>query len=197
MDLKDDIDSFFNELKLKHGLVDGEVPPADAPLEEAREAMEENRGAPPAPAIPEADAIEPEVHYPGSSQTLRSTAEKVAQLAEEEPDPVWDEKPRTYAIQGKSTDLFPISALAQALRRKAVTMRKWETKGYLPEARYRSPGEGKKQDRLYTRAQVEGLVKIAKAEGLMDPKKKLRIDQTRFPERAHRLFEALEQRSTT
>lgn len=198
MDLKDDIESFFGELKTKHGIDPGAVPPADAPLEEAREAMEEHRDTPEEPAIPSLDAVaEEDFRYPGSKQTRRSIAADAEDEKDEEPDPVWDDRPRTYAIQGKKTDLFPISALAQALRRKAVTMRKWETKGYLPEARYRSPGEGKKQDRLYTRAQIEGLVAIAKAEGLMDPKKKLRIDQTRFPDRAHRLFEALEQRSTT
>lgn len=198
MELREDIESFFGDLKVKHGLVEEDAtppPPPTAPLDEAREAMEEHRDTPEAPAIPEADEVsEDDPRYPGSKQLRRSIAEAPVEVEEDE-DPIWDDRPRVYAVRGKDTELFPISALARALRREPVTMRKWETKGYLPSARYRSPGEGKKQDRLYTRAQIEGLIAIAKAEGLMNPKKKLRIDQTDFPDRAHRLFEALEQRS--
>lgn len=196
MDLREDVESFFGELKTKYGVDPDAVPPPSAPLEEAREAMEENRDTPPSPAIPVAEEVaDDDPRYPGSSQRRRSIA-AAEQEPEEDEDPIWDDRPRVYSIRGQDTELFPISALAVALRRKAVTMRKWETNGYLPAARYRSPGEGKKQDRLYTRAQIEGLVAIAKDEGLMNPEKKHRIDQTRFADRAHRLFEALE-RSTT
>lgn len=192
MDIKQDIDSFFSDLKREFGLDDDDAPPT--PLEEATAAAERNEEGPPAPPITEVDEVEEEETYPGSRHLKKSVTESSEESDED--DPIWDDSPRTYAVKGKETKFYTISALATALRRKTVTMRKWEKKGYLPEARFRSPGAGKKQDRLYTRPQIEGLVAIAKEEGLMQPQKKMRIDQTKFPERAHRLFEALEQRST-
>jgi hypothetical protein len=186
-DVLNDIESFFSELKRTHGI---EVDAEEAtPAEEARTALEHHADTPPAPAITE---VEVEETYPGSRHPRRPAPEDVS----DEPEPIWDDRPRVYTSRGRETAFFTISALATALHRKTVTIRKWETKGYLPPAQYRSPGEGKKQDRLYTRDQITGLVKIAQEEGLMDPQKKMRIDQTRFPERAHRLFEALTNRST-
>lgn len=202
-DLREDIDSFFGELKEKFGLAGEEPTPTDdekvassagtlrltpTPPEERPEA------APPAPAVPDPAATavdsEEDLLYPGSKNVRRGLKEQ-EQAPEPEADPVWDERPRVYTVKGAEKEFFTISALAHALRREPVSMRKWEEKGYLPSARYRAPGKGKKRDRLYTRAQIEGLVKIAKAEGLMDPAKKKRIDQTGFPDKAHRLFDDL------
>lgn len=197
-DLRGDIDSFFDQLKKEHGLVeedDGELE-----LDEVPEPPDSTPPAPAAseppgsPAIPEAVEVEEEedATYPGSRHIRRGLTEEPVV---EEPEVVWDERPRVYRVQGRDREFFTISALAQALRRQPGTLRKWEEQGYLPRARYRAPGEGKSQARLYTRQQIQGLVVLATEEGLMQPKKKMRIDQTRFPERAQKLFAALEKRS--
>lgn len=198
-DLRGDIDSFFDQLKKEHGLAeedDGEleldeVPEPPDPTPPAPASSE----PPGSPAIPEAVEVEDDEGdtYPGSRHVRRGLTEEPP---EEEPEVVWDERPRVYRVRGKDREFFTISALAQALRRQAGTLRKWEEQGYLPRARYRAPGEGKSQARLYTRQQIQGLVVLATEEGLMQPKKKMRIDQTRFPERAQKLFAALEKRST-
>lgn len=99
--------------------------------------------------------------------------------------------PRRIMVDGVEVEFYPISAVAKALNREVVTVRKWERKGYLPAARFRT--RGKKQDRLYTRPQIEGLVLIAIDEGLMEPEKKKRINDTQFPQRAAALFEALDE----
>jgi hypothetical protein len=54
------------------------------------------------------------------------------------------------------TELFTISALAEALEKKIVTIRLWEKKGYIPGAPYRLRSKelnGKKVNgnRVYTR----------------------------------------------
>ena len=68
----------------------------------------------------------------------------------------WDENPIVRVFRGVETELFPISALAQALEKQIVTIRLWEKKGYLPGApiRLRSKSlNGKKVlgNRVYTR----------------------------------------------
>lgn len=96
---------------------------------------------------------------------------------------------RVMEVAGVEREFYSIGALARALNREVQTIRLWERRGYLPDAVYRAPG--RKKDRLYTRLQIVGLHALATEEGLMDPTKKKRIDQTRFPERAHKLFVAL------
>ena len=49
----------------------------------------------------------------------------------------WDANPIIKALQGKETEVFTISALAEALEKKVVTIRLWEKKGYIPIAPYR------------------------------------------------------------
>ena len=200
--LREDIDATFRELREKFGIdedEEGEPALTRTPSGELRltpPSPPEELDTPPEPPIPDPeppasteDAASVEVEeedytYPGSRHVRRSVLED----PEPEDEPVWDAHSRVYAVKGEEREFFTISALATALRRESVTMRKWEERGYLPRARYRAPGAGKKRDRLYTRAQIEGLVKIAKEEGLMNPQKKKRIDQTNFADRAFRLF---------
>lgn len=103
----------------------------------------------------------------------------------------WDAKP----VKGLDAELFTIGALATALNRKPVTIRKWETNGWLPKARYmlRKGSSIQGQRRLYTREQIEGLVRIAREEHVLDDPKSLRtsIETTRFPERAKALWKEL------
>jgi hypothetical protein len=109
---------------------------------------------------------------------------------EEEVENPWDTNPKVLILHGQEVEFFTIGALAQALDREVVTIRKWERLGYIPKATYRAGG--KRQDRLYTRAQIEGLVAIARDEGLFPRAKRLVIGDTRFTDRAIHLFHSLE-----
>ena len=186
----DEVSAFFRNLREQVG-IDFEDEGEDAPVERAREMADDT---PPEPPLPEPEEAEEAETYPGSKQALKRIEEdelddEIQKAARVIP---WDDLPvRTYTLQGKSTEFYTIGSLAKALRREVVTLRKWEQKGYLPPAPYRSPGEGTKKDRLYTRDHVEGLVKILSEEKLLNPRKKMRIDQTNFPAKAHRLFAKL------
>lgn len=132
------------------------------------------------------ESDEEEETYPGSNQSRRDPAENLEVPSKKSEDPLDSFKPRIMKLKGKDTEFFTIQALADALNRSTITIRKWESKGWLPTAQYRSPGE--KQDRLYTREQIEGLLQIAREEGLMNPQRKPRVDKTNFPQRARELF---------
>lgn len=72
----------------------------------------------------------------------------------------WDESPIIKLVKGVETELFTISALAQALEKEIVTIRLWEKKGYIPGAPYRLRSKslnGKKVsgNRVYTRELVQ------------------------------------------
>lgn len=49
----------------------------------------------------------------------------------------WDANPIMKVVKGVETELFTISALAEALEKKVVTIRLWEKKGFIPGAPYR------------------------------------------------------------
>jgi hypothetical protein len=73
---------------------------------------------------------------------------------------------KVYRIQGEDKEFFTIGELARALNRKAVTIRSWEQRGWLPKVKYRTPapageqipGKPSKGRRLYSRSQVEFLL---------------------------------------
>lgn len=77
-------------------------------------------------------------------------------------------KPITYKVNGIDTEFYTVGQVAKALNRSPVTIRKWERLGWIPIAAFRSPARQKvKSHRLYTRAQLEAMVRIAWEEGLM------------------------------
>lgn len=124
------------------------------------------------PTDPEGVDEQEEVqHYPGSKRLRRAVlADAPAPTTVQEDDEEfvgWDANPQVHFVNGEPKEFFTIGALAEALNRKPVTIRSWEAKGVFPKARFRTPGE--KGRRLYTRAQVEGVIKAAAEEGLMDP----------------------------
>lgn len=84
----------------------------------------------------------------------------------------WDENPIIKLVKGVETELFTISALAQALEKQVVTIRLWEKKGYLPAAPYRLRSKnlnGKKVNgnRVYTRALIEIAIEEFSRRGLL------------------------------
>lgn len=125
--------------------------------------------------------------YPGSRQLRRAVAQPAPVVSEE----AWDARPVVKNIRGQQVELFTIGQLGQALGgRAAVTMRLWERNGVIPTARMRlSPKNGVGGRRYYTRAQVEGMRRIAQEEGLLEPRARL---SPRFTERVVQLFRDLE-----
>ena len=86
-------------------------------------------------------------------------------------------KGKEYIISGERKVFFTIGNLAKALRRKPVTIRMWERRGWLPSPRYRTPpprgghhiGNSSKGRRLYSYEQVEFLISAIEIFGLHDP----------------------------
>jgi len=110
------------------------------------------------------DAEIEERFYPGSKRRIPNDRTPPKAVAED----AWDSHPVRLKVQGEVVEFFTIGMLAQALGRRPATLREWEAKGIIPKARYRTAASSKdKQKRLYTRAQVEVMVKLAQEEGLM------------------------------
>jgi len=89
--------------------------------------------------------------------------------------PIWDVDHRVVLLGPTGPkEWFTIGALATALGRKEVTIRMWETKGLMPHTPFRRPppsnplpGKAAKGRRLWTRAQIEGVLRIAQEEGVI------------------------------
>lgn len=84
----------------------------------------------------------------------------------------WDANPIVKALGGVETEVFTISALAEALEKKVVTIRLWEKKGYIPIAPYRLRSktlQGKKVNgnRVYTRQLIEIAIEEFSRRGLL------------------------------
>lgn len=112
----------------------------------------------------------------------------------EDTDDEWAEKPVVYNFGGVAREFFTIRHLAAALSRSPVTIRSWENKGVLPKSPYRSPAPKKssiqtkpKGKRLWTRAQIEGLLSVAKECGcIVDDNQS--PPNSEFTEKASQLF---------
>jgi hypothetical protein len=84
----------------------------------------------------------------------------------------WDANPIIKTLKGEETEVFTISALAQALEKQVVTIRLWEKKGYIPNAPYRLRSKqlnGKKVNgnRVYTRPLIEIAIAEFAVRGLL------------------------------
>jgi len=127
-------------------------------------------------------------YYPGSRHPIVTgpqTAERVNDPAK------WDARPRVLKIGGVEREFFTIGHLAKALNRKPVTIRGWERDGVIPKSTFRKPSEDPRGTRrLYTRAQVEGILRIADEEGLMRGDYRP-ISDTDFTRRVIALFREL------
>lgn len=127
-------------------------------------------------------------YYPGSKKVIPDTPPPARRRAE---PGEWDEHPTLRKVRGQDVEFFTIGMVAKALGRSAATLREWEAHGVIPKARYRTNSrDPKNARRLYTRAQVEGIVSIAREEGLM--KGDRRAIPPSFTEKVTALFKKLE-----
>ncbi|MEW1675584.1 hypothetical protein AB0O47_20420 [Streptomyces noursei] len=137
--------------------------------------------------------------YPGSTRRIsrrpvRSQLHSpTGELTRHDHPDRWDSKPQVKPFAGGYREFFGIGDLAKALRRDAVTMRKWEATGVIPKATYVISGKTANGNRrLYTRDQIEAIVRIAEEEGLFDGDPRgIRLSDTRFTERVKEAFEQL------
>jgi hypothetical protein len=84
----------------------------------------------------------------------------------------WDANPIIKLVKGVETELFTISALAQALEKQIVTIRLWEKKGFIPGAPYRLRsktlnGAKVNGNRVYTRELIEIAIEEFARRGLL------------------------------
>lgn len=85
-------------------------------------------------------------------------------------------RPTIYRVAGEDKEFYTIGELARAVGRKAVTIRKWEASGWIPKPTYRGsapsgpqlPNHPAKGRRLYSREQVEFLVRAVNSFSLDD-----------------------------
>src|SRR5438045_1866404 len=113
--------------------------------------------------------------------------------AQEKESDKWDAKPFVFLANGVEQEFFSIGQLGKALgNRSAETLRKWEREGILPKSPYMKPSpDPRGRRRMYMRGMVEGLVKIAKEEGVWLPDKGNRLSETMFQQKALLLFKKL------
>ena len=111
---------------------------------------------------------------PGSKQPRREPSERAEKRKKQSlgESNGCDETPIIKLVKGVETELFTISALAQALEKQIVTIRLWEKKGYIPGAPYRLRSKelnGKKVlgNRVYTRELILIAVEEFSRRGLL------------------------------
>jgi hypothetical protein len=124
-------------------------------------------------------------HYPGSKKVRKAVAPRV--------DP-WDDVPSLVLhVRGEPIRFYTVGVLASMLDdRKPQTVRKWERQGYIPKPPYYTPSRKVNgQKRLYTRRQIEGIVRIAKEEGVIGASPNRNVSATKFPARVAKLFKRM------
>lgn len=127
-------------------------------------------------------------YFPGSRQVITPPAG---------PPPETQVPPgKQYTIGGKPVELYTIGQVAEVLNRKPVTIRKWEREGVIPSATFVKPGANgdvRGRRRLYSRAQVEALLRIAMEEKILNDLHK-QITKTEFKQKALAAFRELASR---
>lgn len=102
--------------------------------------------------------------YPGS---------RVRRQQSPGPAPVVEEDPlgtgTFMVVRGRRVEFFGIGQVARAINRTSVTLRAWEAKGVIPKSGYVKNGADERgRRRLYTRAQAEAIIRLAKIHDVMD-----------------------------
>ena len=114
---------------------------------------------------------------------------------------VWDARPVYYLVGGEKQEFFLISHVAKALDYSVQSIRAWEAAGLLPRTPYRSPrtrrpvaaGRSNKGKRLWTREQVDGILRLAKKHRVIlpDPKGQKKPPTQAFARDVAQLFNEL------
>lgn len=100
----------------------------------------------------------------------------------------WDEDPIYKRVDGYLREFFGISHLANALQRSPKTIYKWERAGLFPRPTFVYNGASRHgQRRLYTRFQVDGVVRIAVDEGILQGTNRY-LGETLFPTKTAEFF---------
>jgi hypothetical protein len=139
------------------------------------------------------DLINPDLpegqDYPGKRKPANRSTEAPQSVSAD-----WDDQPLLLIYGGEAREWFTIRHLAAALDRKTVTIRSWERKGMMPQTPFRTPPPkntslpgAAKGRRLWTREQIEGILRIAKEEGVIVDQKQSPPTE-RFAVRVARLF---------
>lgn len=139
------------------------------------------------------DVIDPDaVPVPGSRPRVQHVkAEEVPATPAD-----WDAYPKRLLVDGVETELFDAAALCRALDIKNETLKYLERKGYLPKTSIRLPtprlrsglyGTQVPGRRLYTRPFIEGVITIAREEGIF-AKPGVDVGSTDFPQRTLDLY---------
>ena len=127
--------------------------------------------------------------YPGTSKPV--TTRKPRTKTPEDDDGLFARPRKGYQYAGQPFPCYAIGILALALNRQPVTIRLWEREGLLPRTAFTSSKtQGAGKARLYTREQIEGIVRIAKEEGVYDGSASIR--DTNFTQRVKDLFLAID-----
>jgi len=119
-----------------------------------------------------------QVDYPGKRVPKnRDTAERVVNSILE--DRYNGAKGKEYIINGEKLVLYTIGQLCKALSKSAVTIRMWESKGWIPKSSFRTPpptgpqipNKASKGRRLYTQQQLDTLIDAVAQFNIADPHK--------------------------
>lgn len=122
--------------------------------------------------------------YPGSKRTRKLVKE--ASPPPELVELAWDAVPYLKLVNGRTIEFFFIGSVAQVLGRSPNTVRSWIDKGYLPNAPFRIASRtANGQHRMWTRAQVEAILRVAQEEGILDG---ARVGSTEFTVRIREIF---------
>lgn len=112
--------------------------------------------------------------YPGKRKPKNRPLERGEKRADVH-DPFEGVPKKVVSIKGVQRELYTVGNVARILGRSAVTVRKWERKGWIPPPTYRTTKASGSSDvnvdgkgyRLYSREQVETLWSVLNELGLL------------------------------
>src|SRR5687767_12360287 len=119
------------------------------------------------------DPAKDKASYPGKREPKMRSIKRSAPQRDDKPP--WDENPVYYMVKGVRREFFTIRHLAAALDYSQQSIRAWENSQLLAKSPFRSPkprkptigGRNTKGKRLWTREQIEGILRIAQEEGVI------------------------------
>lgn len=102
-------------------------------------------------------------------------------MSDYEKTPWGREIPYTSPITGRSTILYNIGVVAEAIGRTSQTIRKWEVGGVIPPTPFKQKGK-----RLYSKEHIDAIVKCAESSHILQGSK---VSQTAFSKKLYREFQ--------